>query len=113
MGEVAAHAGALLVDVVRRFHVIGVLIAEGDVVVHEAADRGDPRPPRLGIAEQRPGDIGQFIGFAVTARHQIHQEVVGQLIDRKLLRGRRHDIGQSGIAHQRVAAQNHAAGRRH
>ena len=35
MREVAAHAGALLVDVMRRFHVMRVLVAEGDVVVHE------------------------------------------------------------------------------
>ena len=41
------------------------------------------------------------------------QHVVRQLIDRQLLRGRHHRIGQSGIAHQRVAAQRHAAGRRH
>ncbi len=113
MREVAAHAGALFVHIMRGFHVMRMLIAEGDVVMHERADRGDPPPTRRRVAEQRPRDIGQLVGLAVAARHQIEQHVVGQLIDRKLLRGRHDGIGQSGIPHQRAAAQCHAAGRRH
>src|SRR5712672_2860861 len=77
MREIATDAGALLIDVVRGLHVIRMLVAEGDVVVHVAADRGDPRPARRGIAEQRPGDVGQLVGFAIAARHQIEQQVVG------------------------------------
>ena len=57
--------------------------------------------------------IGQLVGLAIAARHQILQHVVGQLIDRQLLRGRHHGIRQAGIAHQRVAPQRHAAGGRH
>ena len=45
MRKVAADAGALLVDVMRRLHVVGVLIAEGDVVVHEIDDGLHALPP--------------------------------------------------------------------
>ena len=103
----------LLVDVMRGLHVMGVLVAEGDVVVDEVGDRGYPRPARLGVAEQRPRDVGQLVGLAIAARHQIQQHFVRQLVDRNLLRGRHHHVGQSGIAHQRAAAQGDAAGRRH
>ncbi len=88
---------------------MGVLIAEGDMVVHEVGDGLNPRPARRGIAEQRPGDVGELVGLAIAARHQVQQQLVRQLVDRDLLRGRHHDVGQSGIAHQRAAAQGHAA----
>ena len=119
MRKIAADAGALLVDVMRRLHVMGVLVAEGDVVMDEIDDRLHPRPARRRVAEQRPGDIGELVGLAIAARHQIEQHLVGQLVDRHLLRGRHHDVGQAGIAHQRVAAQAsrrrraRPAGRRH
>jgi DNA-nicking Smr family endonuclease len=41
------------------------------------------------------------------------QNLVGQLIDRQLLRGWHHGIRQAGIAHQRVAPQRDAARGRH
>ena len=44
MREIAADAGALLVDVMRRLHVTRMLVAEGDVVVDEIDDRLHPRP---------------------------------------------------------------------
>ena len=91
---------------------MGVLIAEGDVVVHEVDDRLHPRPARRRVAEQRPGDVGELVGLAIAARHQIEQQFVRQLVDRQLLRGRHHHVGQAGIAHQRAAAQGHAAGGR-
>jgi hypothetical protein len=42
--KVAADAGALLVDVMRRFHVMRMLVAERDVVMHEIDDRLHPLP---------------------------------------------------------------------
>jgi hypothetical protein len=76
------------------------------------ADRHHSRPAGFGIAEQRPGEVGELIGFAVTARHQVDQHVVGQSFDRQLSGIFRDHIGQAGIAHQRMAAQRDAAGRR-
>ena len=113
MCKIAADAGALLVDVMRGFHVVGVLVAEGDVIVHEADDRLHAQPAGRRVAEQRPGDIGELVGLAIAARHQILQHFIRQLIDRKLLRGRHHHVRQAGIPHQRAAAQGDAAGGRH
>ena len=113
MRKIAADAGALLVDVMRRLHVMGVLVAESDVVVHEVDDGLHARPAERRVGEQRPGDIGELVGFAIAARHQILQHIVGQLIDRQLLRGRHQRIRQTGIAHQRVAPQRDAPGGRH
>ena len=113
MREVAADAGALLIDVVRRLHVMGVLIAEGRRADARSRRSPAPAPNRAAcLAEQRPGDVGEPVGLAVAARHQIEQHVVGQLLDRQLLRGRHDDIRPSGIAHQRLAAQGDAAGGR-
>jgi hypothetical protein len=109
MRKIAADTGALRVDIMRRFHVMRVLVAEADMAVDEIDDRLDPRPSRRRCAEQGPGDIGELVGLAIAARHQIKQHVVGQLVDRQLLRGRHERIGQTGIAHQRLAAQGDAA----
>ena len=109
-----AHAGALLVDVVRRFHVMGMLIAEGDVAVDEIGDGLDPRPRRLACwPNSDQAEVGELVGLAIAARHQIEQELVRQTLDRDLLRGRAAPhAGSCGIAHQRVAAQGDAAGGR-
>ena len=77
MRKVAANAGALLVDIVRRLHVMGVLVAEGDVVVDEVDDRLHPRPALRRVAEQRPGDVSELVGLAIAARHQILQDFIG------------------------------------
>ena len=112
MRKIAADAGALLVDVMRRLHVVRMLVAEGDVVVHEIDDGLHPRPAGRCVTEQGPGDVGELVGLAIAARHQVLQHFIRQLVDRQLLRGRHHHVGQPGIAHQRVAAQRDAAGGR-
>ena len=58
MGEVAADALALVEGLPGGPGRARVLVAEGDVAVHEVADRLDARPAEWRGAEQLPGGLG-------------------------------------------------------
>ena len=76
MCEVAAHALLLLVGFERRPRRPGMRIAEGQVIVHEVADRLHPGPSGFDPAEQVPGDLSEAVRFAVAAAEQKAEQVV-------------------------------------
>ena len=80
--------------------------------VDEIADRLDATPAGRGVAEQLPGDRQQALGIAVAAPEQKDQRLLGQRLDRRLLRARRDDVRQSGVVDQRIGADSSHAGRR-
>ena len=105
MGEVAANAAALLVGLERGSGGAGMLVAEGDVIVHEIADRLDPRPAERRRSEQAPGLVGQPIGLAIAAAKQEQQGVRRQVLN-LVLQGVQFDrIRHAAVAHDGVGAE--------
>src|SRR5207249_1548040 len=68
--EVTTNAVALYVCFGRGSGGAGVLVAEGDVVVHEVADGLHPRPAERRMSEEAPSLIGEAIGLTVAAAEQ-------------------------------------------
>ncbi len=89
-----------------------MIVPEDDVRMDEIADGLDPRPARLRLLEQFPGDIGQAIGFAITAAQQIHQRVRRQVFDGMLACAGKNRIRQTVVANDAVGGEPHGAGRR-
>ena len=58
-----------------------MLVAEGDVLVHEVADRLHPRPAERRLAEEAPGLVGQAVGLAVAAAEQEQQGFRRQVLN--------------------------------
>jgi len=67
MRVVPTHADAIVVSAERGAGVARVLVVEGNVVVYELANGGDPLSDRRRVAEQLPRDVGELFRFAVTA----------------------------------------------
>ncbi len=67
MGEIAADALALPVDIVGGFGRAGEFIAELNVVVDPVADGLNAGPAEGGVTEQFPGGITEVVGFAISA----------------------------------------------
>lgn len=51
----------------------------------EIADRLDTSPSRRHATEHIPCRLAQFVGFAVSAAHEVNQTLVGQIGDRNFL----------------------------
>jgi len=81
MREVAADALPLLEDPVRGLGGIGVFITEGDVVVHEVADRLNQRPALRHLAEFGPGKFRQSVGLAVAAAEEVDERLDRQSLE--------------------------------
>ena len=90
-----------------------VLVAEGDVVVDEVADRLDAPPAGGAGAEQLPGGLGQPVRLAVAAAQQVDQGLVRQILHRVLHRRRVDRIGGARIVDHRIGAKAGLAGRGH
>ena len=58
-----------------------MVIAEANPVMDVIANRLEALPTRRDAAEQRPGQIRQFLGVAITATQQIDQNVMRQIPD--------------------------------
>jgi hypothetical protein len=65
--KVAAYTRPLLVDVVSTLERTGELVAKLDVAVYPVADGLHPRPAKPGLAEERPGNVREFIDVTVPA----------------------------------------------
>src|SRR5260370_42281226 len=113
MGEVAAHAASFTENIHRCLGGARVLIAEGDVVVHEIADRLHPAPARQRRTEYGPRRVRQTVGLAITAAEQEDQALVREVRDRLLRRVDRDRIRLAGIAHDRRGGQLEPARGRH
>ena len=86
MRIIAANALALVEGFPRRLGCAGVLIAERDMTVNEVANRLNTGPPRPGLLEQLPGNVGQPVGLAVPAPEEVNDGVRRQVLD-GVLRG--------------------------
>src|SRR6476646_7813817 len=78
LGEVAADAIALKVDVEGGRQRIGAGGPELDLIVDPVADRLNPRPTGRGLPEQVPGRVGKYIRQDVATRQGEHQGLVRQ-----------------------------------
>ncbi len=112
MGEVAANALPVLQGLVRGLGGIGVLIAEGDVVVNEVADGLDQRPAFRHFPEFRPGKFRQSVGVAVAAAEEINQRLDRQSLERALHRVRRHVVGIAAVLHKKIRRNRQPPGGR-
>jgi len=90
-----------------------VLVAELQVAVNEVADRLDLCPAGRDVAELPPGDIGQQIGFAITAAEQKTQRLVRKFLNRVLACVPVDLVRRTGIGDHRVRKDTDRAGRRH
>jgi len=81
MAKVAANPATVVIAIEGGFRRIGMLIVEGDVIVHPIADGLGPGPARLDRTKQLPGDVGKLVHFAVTAGKQKRQHFVGQFFN--------------------------------
>jgi hypothetical protein len=55
--------------------------------------------------------VGQLVGLAIAAAEQVDQRRLRQVLDRRLLRPGRHDVGQAAVVDHTVGVGD-AAGRR-
>jgi poly(hydroxyalkanoate) depolymerase family esterase len=99
MGVVAAHAAALIERLPCGLGGARVLVPEGDMIVHEVANRLDPAPTHRGATEQSPRHLGKLLGVAISAAQKKNQRLFGQVLDRMLLRRQCDDVGLAAIAH--------------
>lgn len=81
MGKIATHALAFIQRCVgcarrTRFHIV-----EGDVSVHEVANRLYPRPSRFRVLEKTPGFVRKQIRIAVAAAKKIDQRFERQILN--------------------------------
>ncbi len=102
MGEVAAHAPALVEHVERRLGGVRVLVTEGDVGVDKIADRLHPPPAARGIAKQRPGGFREQVGLAIPAAEQKQQRLGRQIGDRGLAGRGDEGIALTAVVHDRL-----------
>ncbi len=109
MGEVAADPDLLGVGLVGGAGGASVLIAEGQPVVDVVDDGLHPTPAGLNLSEQRPGEIGQGVGFTVAAAQQVDEGIVRQLVDRVLDSQKRGLVGQAAVPDQEVGAEANRA----
>ncbi len=89
-------------------------VVEANVGVDEIADRLHQRPAGRQFAKLRPGNVAELaVDFAVAARQQEQQHVVGQILD-LVLHGVPHlDVDQSIIFDQGRRAKRDATRRHH
>ena len=111
MREVAANALPVLQGLVSGLGGIGVLIAEGDVVVNEVADGLNQRPALRHLAEFGPGEFRQSIGVAVAAAEEINQRLDRQSLKRALRRVRRHVVRIAAVLHKKIKRNRQPPGR--
>ena len=109
MGEIAANADPLLIGLVGGAGGAGILIAESQLVADEIANRLNPAPPARGGPEQLPSNVGELVGFAITAAERKNQCVVWQSFDRDLLRIELDRIGLAANLNDGVAANRQIA----
>jgi len=67
MREIAAHAFALAVALMRGTCCTRVRVSELDALVHVIADRLHTRPARGCARKQAPRELGHVIGIAIAA----------------------------------------------
>ena len=112
MGEVAAHAPLLDIGVIRGAADMGMLVAEGDMLVDEIADRLHQPPTFTHLAESRPGDVRQAVGLAIAAAEQINQRVDGQRIERELRGEGRDGVRLAAVVNEEIGGERQPALRR-
>ncbi len=112
MGEIAADADLFGMGLMRGAGGAGVVVAEGQPVVHVVGDGLNARPAGRGAPEQPPGHIRHGFGFAVAAAQQIDERLVRQFVDRVLDGHRRRLVRKPAVPDQEVGAEAHAALRR-
>ena len=110
MGEIAADAGRVLVDVDGGGVRGRGAVPERDVAVDEVADRLDAAPAGLRRAEQLPRSVAQHVREAIPARQRVDQRLVGERFDRDLLGLGRIAVELVGDHDGRIVAKAQAAG---
>ena len=85
VGEVAAHTDPFLVAFGRRAIASGVVLSKLDSLVSIVANGLNTLPSTLDVAEQRPSEIVQLFGVAITAGKQVDQDSARKRIDVVLL----------------------------
>ncbi len=112
MREVAADSAALHIGFVGGLGGARMLVAEGDVIMHEVADRLHARPAERRMPEQAPRIVGQAIGLAITAAEQKQHALDREVLDLMLERSEIDRIGRARIPHDRIGAKAELSGRR-
>src|SRR5437867_4028697 len=111
MCVVATNAVALYVCFGRGSGGAGMLVAEGDVVVHEVADGLHARPAERRTSEKAPSLIRKAIGLTVAAPKQEQQGFRRQVLDLVLQRVQVDRIERAGITNNRISAEGETARR--
>ena len=100
MGEIAADAAGIVVNVEGGFERISEVITKGDVIVDPIANGLNPWPPKRGRTKKLPGDIGELVDFAITARQKERKRIARQILDLVLRRIRMLFIGLALVLDQ-------------
>src|SRR4051812_11708738 len=89
----------------------GILIAKGNVVVGEVADRLYQPPARWKVAKGGPGRGHHLVGIAVPATQQVEQLFIWKVLNRMLWRVEGNDIWLPPVAQGQAACHGQPAGR--
>ncbi len=110
MGKVPADTDAFVETFIGGAGVAGVLVSEGDVVVHEIANGLDAGMAAEDRVELAPGKIHQFFGFAVARAEEELQAVVREFVDDVLDGGGVVLVDGAGVGDQGVSSEAEFAG---
>ena len=111
MRKVTAHADTLLMSFGGGAVAAGMVVAELNAVIDVVADRLHALPATGDRTEERPSEIGQFLGIAVSAPVKERKDVVRKIVHFPLTRIRCNLVRQPAILDQKVIAYFDAAGR--
>ena len=100
MLEVPADSLALGVYVQCRFGGPGKVVTECDVLMDPVADGLHSCPPRRGVTEQLPRNVGKSVDFAIPAGEQKLKSFSRQLFDRYLRSIPADRVGEARILDQ-------------
>jgi len=84
VGIVTAHTTFFFVGLRGGARYPRMLVAEGNALMHEVANRLDARPARIGLTEVSPRQIEQSIAVAEPARNEEDESVLRKKLDRNL-----------------------------
>src|SRR6185312_17473921 len=109
MREITADAGPVIKSFQRCAGHARVLVAEREMSVNVVADCLHTAPSRWRLPKKIPRRLRQPIGFAIPAPEQEDKRLLGQVRHRNLLRLGNDDVGQAGIADERIGRDTRAA----
>src|SRR5207237_8020494 len=78
---IAADTAGIVGNVEGGLRRIGEVVPKRDVIMHPGADGLDAWPTGRRRAKKLPGDVGEFVDFAITAGQKERERVAREVLD--------------------------------